>query len=34
MKVKYLRFYEVLPNMPKKKFEKHMEKVRNTVRQL
>ena len=25
MKVKYLRFYEVLPNMPKEIFEKHME---------
>ena len=34
MKVKYLRFYEVLPNMPKEIFEKHMEKVRKSVRQL
>ena len=34
MKVKYLRFYEVLPNMPKRIFEKHMEKVRKTVHQL
>ena len=34
MRVKYLRFYEVLPNMPKKIFEKHMEKVRETVHQL
>ena len=34
MKVEYLRFYEVLPDMPKAIFEKHMEKVRNTVRQL
>ena len=34
MKVKYLRFYEVLPNMPKEIFEKHMEKVRKTVHQL
>ena len=34
MKGKYLRFYEVLPNMPKKIFEKHMEKVRETVHQL
>ena len=34
MKVKYLRFYEVLPNMPKEIFEKHMEKVRKTVQQL
>ena len=34
MKVKYLRFYEVLPNMPKEIFEKHMEKVRNSARRL
>jgi NAD(P)H dehydrogenase (quinone) len=34
MKVKYLRFYEVLPNMSKKTYEKHMEKVRKTVQQL
>ena len=34
MKVKYLRFYEVLPNMPKETFEKHMEKVRKTAYQL
>ena len=34
MKVKYLRFYEVLPNMPRVIFEKHMEKVRKTVHQL
>ena len=34
MKVKYLRFYEVLPNMPNQIFEKHMEKVRKSVRQL
>jgi len=34
MKVKYLRFYEVLPDMPKEIFEKHMEKVRKTVQQL
>lgn len=34
MKVKYLRFYEVLPNMPKETFKKHMEKVRKTVQQL
>ena len=34
MKVKYLRFYEVLPNMPKEIFEKHMEKVRKIVHQL
>ena len=34
MKVKYLRFYEVLPNMPKETFKKHMEKVRKTAQQL
>lgn len=34
MKVKYLRFYEVLPNMPKEIFEKHLEKARNTASQL
>ena len=34
MKVKYLRFYEVLPDMPKEIFENHMEKVRKTVQQL
>ena len=34
MKVKYLRFYEILPKMPKETFEKHMEKVRETVQQL
>ena len=34
MRVKYLRFYEILPNMPKEKFEKHMENVRKTVQQL
>jgi|TARA_B100001059_G_scaffold223987_1_gene249587 NAD(P)H dehydrogenase (quinone) len=34
MKVKYLRFYEVLPNMPKEIFEKHIEKARNAARQL
>ena len=34
MNVKYLRFYEVLPNMPKEIFEKHMEKVRKIVHQL
>jgi NAD(P)H dehydrogenase (quinone) len=33
-RVSYLRMYEVLPNMPKEKFEKHMETVRKTVRQL
>ena len=34
MKVQYLRFYEVLPGMPKEIFEKHMEKVRKSVQQL
>jgi len=34
MKIKYLRFYEVLPGMPQKKFEKHMEKVRKLAREL
>ena len=34
MKTTYVRFYEVLPNMPKEIFEKHMEKVRKTVQQL
>ena len=34
MKIKYLRFYEVLPGMKEEKFAKHMEKVRNLVKQL
>ncbi len=34
MKTKYLRFYSVLPNMPKKKFEIHMSKVRRFARSL
>ena len=34
MKVRYLRFYEVLPNMPEVTFKKHMEKVRKTAQQL
>ena len=34
MRCQYMRFYEVLPNMPKEVFEKHMEKVRKTVQQL
>jgi NAD(P)H dehydrogenase (quinone) len=34
MKIKYLRFYEVLPSMPEKKFEKEMEKVRKLARSL
>lgn len=32
--VQYLRFYEVLPNMPKEIFEKYMKKVRKFVQQL
>jgi len=34
MKIKYLRFYEVLPGMKEETFTKHMEKVRNLARQL
>ena len=34
MKIRYTRFYEVLPGMKQEKFEKHMEKVRNLARQL
>ena len=34
MQVKYLRFYEVLPGMSQKTFEKHINKVRKTVHQL
>ena len=34
MKIKYLRFYEVLPGMKEEKFAKHMEKVRKLVRNL
>ena len=34
MKIKYMRFYEVLPGMSEEKFKKHMEKVRKLVRQL
>tara|TARA_B100000767_G_C19554859_1_gene446495 strand:+ start:152 stop:736 length:585 start_codon:yes stop_codon:yes gene_type:complete len=34
MRVRYLRFYEVLPNMPKEIFEKNMEKVRKSAQQL
>jgi len=32
--VVYMRFYSVLPNMPKKVFEKHMRQVRKTVEKL
>ena len=34
MKIKYLRFYEVLPKMKPEKFAKDMEKVRKLARQL
>jgi len=34
MKTNYIRFYEVLPNMPKDKFDTHMNKVRSAVRKL
>ena len=34
MKIKYLRFYEVLPNMSENRLNKHLEKIRQTVRQL
>ena len=34
MKIKYLRFYEVLPGMENKTFEKHMEKVKKLARDL
>ena len=34
MKIRYARFYEVLPGMSQEKFEKHMEKVRILAREL
>ena len=34
MKIKYARFYEVLPGMREIKFAKDMEKVRKLARQL
>ena len=34
MKIKYMRFYEVLPGMKEDRFEKEMEKVRILARQL
>ena len=34
MKIRYARFYEVLPGMSQEKFEKHMEKVRKLAREL
>ena len=34
MKIKYMRFYEVLPGMEEKQFKKHMDKVRKMARDL
>ena len=34
MKIRYARFYEVLPGMSQEKFEKYMEKVRELAREL
>ena len=34
LKTKYIRFYSVLPNMSKKKFEKHMNRVKVLARSL
>ena len=34
LKIKYLRFYSVLPNMSRKIFEKHMATVRKFVKKL
>ena len=34
MKIKYLRFYEVLPGMKEETFVKHIEKVKKLARQL
>ena len=34
MKIRYARFYEVLPGMTQEKFEKHMKKVRKLAREL
>jgi putative NADPH-quinone reductase len=34
LRTKYLRFYSVLPNMTKEKFEIHMDKVRNLAKSL
>jgi len=34
MNVKYLRWYEILPNMPKKIFDKHMTKMRIAAREI
>tara|TARA_A100001011_G_scaffold338285_1_gene369016 strand:+ start:592 stop:1167 length:576 start_codon:yes stop_codon:yes gene_type:complete len=34
MKTSYIRFYEVLPGMSQKKFERHMNRVKTLVRKL
>ena len=34
MKIRYARFYEVLPGMSQKTFDKHMEKARKLAREL
>jgi NAD(P)H dehydrogenase (quinone) len=34
MKIRYARFYEVLPGMSQETFDKHMEKVRKLAREL
>ena len=34
MKIRYTRFYEVLPGMKQEKFEKHMETVRKLAREV
>ena len=34
MKTSYIRFYEVLPGMSQKRFDKHMKRVRKLARQL
>ena len=34
MKTSYIRFYEVLPGMSQEKFDRHMNRVRNLVRNL
>ena len=34
MKIRYARFYEVLPGMAQETFDKHMEKVRKLAREL
>ena len=34
LKTKYIRFYSVLPNMPKKEYQKHMERVKKLAKSL